>query len=74
MRSPIPDRLIEMRCEHCGEWFHFAIMECHACGCEGVHAWRHRPPNEALELLICECCGDTYRDGEAASMPRIARG
>jgi transcription elongation factor Elf1 len=50
-----------LRCQHCGETFHFLIMECWHCAGEGFHSWAHCPNPSVIDELTCESCGRLYR-------------
>lgn len=56
-----PDVIDKMRCEGCGKFFHYALMECHRCANEQVFTWPHEPSSAALDMLTCEACGSTFR-------------
>jgi transcription elongation factor Elf1 len=56
------DRLQGMQCAGCGQPFHFAVMECRACGDECLFSWTRTPPPERFDHLICQTCARSYTD------------
>jgi len=59
------NQLLDLRCSHCGQSFHIAVMECPVCAAECLFSWSQRPTAEALKHLTCETCYAPYRNQDA---------
>src|SRR5947208_2416444 len=59
--------LQSMHCVGCHAEFHFAVMDCEACGAEHFLAWKRAPTADTFERLACSACGRRYVEHEDAS-------
>jgi transcription elongation factor Elf1 len=53
--------LQEFRCESCGKPFQVLIQECTKCTAETVTVWPERPTYEAVALVACGSCGNSFK-------------
>lgn len=57
--------LHNVQCESCDNLLYFLIQECPKCTAETVFRWKVRPTWEAVALLACGSCGNSFNNLEA---------
>jgi transcription elongation factor Elf1 len=60
-------RVQPIRCDHCQEHFHLAVMECLHCAQETTFSWGIRPNPTVLTGLICGHCGRPFVSNDHGS-------
>ena len=59
------NELHDFKCESCDKPFHILVQECPKCTAETVFVYKTTPTWEAVALLACGSCGNSFNNLEA---------